>query len=153
MPPGVGAGRLGRRDVAAAVVLDAEVVARVGQVQPQRRAPCVVEDRVLGHRPRETTPDEDQPEPGLGRGAGARVGPRRRVDHPSDTPGVGVPDREVQQHVRVERPAGQRVDGDDTLGRGQTPREVERGADTRGDPDATAAVPRNTSGHPGTVTC
>ncbi len=101
-------------------------------------APCAGRRRGpgAGHRPREATPDEDQPEPGLGRGAGARVGPRRRVDHPPDTPGVGVPDREVQQHVRVERPAGQRVDGDDTLGRGQTPREVERGSDTRGDPDA-----------------
>ncbi|MCO5555083.1 hypothetical protein L7F22_008623 [Adiantum nelumboides] len=108
---------------------------RVGQVQPQRRAPGVARTGCWapaagGH-------------PGRGpAGAGSRAG-SRRAGRPTPTrrPPAGHPGRgRAGPRGSAARPgrttAGQRVDGDDTLGRGQTPREVERGADTRGDPDA-----------------
>src|SRR3954453_2902370 len=127
--------------VVGTLVLDADAVLGIGQVEPDGSSAPVVQNGVLRLRAGKAAEYEDQPQPGLHRGSGACVGEVDGSGQWPAPPWAGAPLRERQHGVRWETAdAGECVESDDGLDRNfeDAP------------PCPMADVPRNAVGQPGT---
>src|SRR4051794_8160633 len=104
--------------VVGTLVLDADAVLGIGQVEPDGSSAPVVQNGVLRLRAWKAAEYEDQPQPGLHRGSGACVGEVNGSGQCPAPPCAGVPLRERQHAVRWETAdAGECVESDDGLDR------------------------------------
>jgi hypothetical protein len=130
--------------VVAALVLDADAVLGIGQVEPDGSSAPVVQNGVLRLRAWKAAEYEDQPQPGLHRGSGTSVGEVDSSGQRPAPPRAGVPLRERQHAVRWETAdAGECVESDDGLDRivgCEAAHQVVRSARARRDVHSAASV-------------